>query len=304
MTIVMETRGLTKRYGADTAISDVSLRVKKGQVFGMLGPNGSGKTTTLGILLGVTRPDAGSFSWFGREGRAGDRRRIGSILEQPAHYPWLSAERNLYISAVIRDIKDPGPAIAAALEAVNLGANSRQCVKSFSLGMRQRLALAAALLGGPEVLVLDEPNNGVDPKGIAIIRSLIRDYASRGKTVILASHILAELEKVCTDIAILNHGRVINQGPVEEALRVSDYLEVSASNMSALEHALQSFANDSSYQRVGELFHVYTTTKEPATKLGEHLFNKGVALSHLSHKTRSLESHFLQTLKEGEAKKP
>ena len=209
METILQINELTKRYRRLTALDGLSLEIEKGQVFGLLGPNGSGKTTTLGILLDVIQPTSGSFQWFGGESNSDSRKKIGSILETPCFYPYLSASRNLRIVAEIKGCEKKR--IDEVLEWVGLYDRRNDSFKTFSLGMKQRLAIAAALLPDPPVLILDEPTNGLDPTGIAEIRGLIQDISERGKTLILASHLLDEVQKVCSHFAILQKGKKISR---------------------------------------------------------------------------------------------
>ena len=211
---VLETFAVSKRYGRVRALSRLDLAVPRGSVFGILGPNGSGKTTTLGIVLGAIHADEGHYVWFaGADGRPTGHRRIGSLLETPAFYPALSAAQNLAIVARIRGCAPGG--IDEALSHAGLLARRHSPVVTYSLGMRQRLAIAAALLGDPEVVVLDEPGNGLDPEGIADVRNVIRSLAAGAVTVILASHVLDEVQKLCTHVAVLKDGRLLACGDVD-----------------------------------------------------------------------------------------
>ncbi|NTV84162.1 MAG: ATP-binding cassette domain-containing protein, partial [Bacteroidales bacterium] len=208
--IVLSIRGLTKRYGSITAVSNLDLDIERGSVFGILGPNGSGKTTTLGVLLDVTRADSGTFSWFGGLPVKTQRKRIGAILEVPLFYPYLSGRQNLEMVAKIKDL--PGDDVDEALKMVDLYERRDSKFRTYSLGMKQRLAVASTLIGKPEVLILDEPTNGLDPRGIAEIRNIILDVASQGVTIILASHILDEVQKTCTHMAVLEKGKKLFSG--------------------------------------------------------------------------------------------
>jgi ABC-type multidrug transport system ATPase subunit len=220
MSHLLTTSQLSKRYGSIQALDGLSLDVPKGSVYGILGPNGSGKTTTLGIVLGVIRPDSGSWSWFGEDPRPEHLRRVGSLLEKPNFLPYLTGERNLKLVAGIRGT-DYGD-IDFVLQKTGLYDRRKSTFQTYSFGMKQRLALAAALLGDPEVLVLDEPTNGLDPQGIFDVRQLILDEARSGRTVILASHILDEVEKVCTHVAVLSKGRLLASGPIDDLRRGSN----------------------------------------------------------------------------------
>ena len=219
---VIQTVGLTKRYGHVLAVDGLSLDVPRGRIFGLLGPNGSGKTTMMSMLLGLVRPTAGSFTLFGQspEGGGLDRElhRIGALIETPTFYPYLSGRNNL---AYFQGISGRGDAaeLDSLLEQVGLGGRGGDKFQTYSLGMKQRLGLAYTLLGDPELLLLDEPTNGMDPAGMAEVRDLIRNLANDNRTVILSSHLLNEVEQVCDSVAILSHGRLIAQGDVEELLQ-------------------------------------------------------------------------------------
>ena len=216
MTGVIRCAGLTKRYRGVTALDGLDLTVEPGQVFGFLGPNGAGKTTTLRILLGLVTPSAGRAWLNGRripdpDGLA----RIGAMIEEPAFYPWLTGRRNLAVLALSgAPLPGPGDAIAEVLDRVGLAGAADRKVKGYSQGMRQRLALAAALMRKPSLLLLDEPANGLDPAGIAEFRTLMRSLADEGTTVFLSSHLLAEVEQVCDQVAVISSGRLVEQGPV------------------------------------------------------------------------------------------
>jgi ABC-2 type transport system ATP-binding protein len=217
--LVIQTDALTKRYGRVMAVDGLSMEVRRGHVYGLLGPNGSGKTTTMGMLLGLVRPTSGGFSLFGEAGRQEEAlRRIGAIVETPSFYPYLSGRQNL---AYFQGISGQGSAgeLDELLDKVGLLARADDRFQTYSLGMKQRLGLAYALLGDPELLFLDEPTNGMDPAGMAEVRELIRDLAGENRTVILSSHLLNEVEQVCDSVAILSHGRLIAQGDVADLLQ-------------------------------------------------------------------------------------
>ena len=214
--LVIETNGLTKRYGEVLAVHDLSMNVPRGHVFGLLGPNGSGKTTTMGMLLGLVKPTAGSFSLFGSGSQDLEAlRRIGAIVETPSFYPYLSGKDNLAYFQGIGGRGDPKE-LDDLLEKVGLAERADSRFRTYSLGMKQRLGLAYALLGDPEVLFLDEPTNGMDPAGMAEVRDLIRSLGTGGRTVLLSSHLLHEVEQVCDSVAILSKGRLIAQGKVAD----------------------------------------------------------------------------------------
>lgn len=296
MSQILGIENLSKHYGRIQAIKNLSFEVELGQVYGLLGPNGSGKTTTLASILGVVRPSAGKISWFGKDSSSYHRHRVGAILEQPYFYPWFTAYQNLRLTALIRGVDERSSSIKSALDLVELAEHTHQKVSSFSLGMRQRLSLASALVGSPDVLVLDEPTNGVDAKGIALIRSIITDLAKEGKTIILASHILDEVEKVCSHIAILKDGMVINKGAIAEVIAVDDSIEVAAEDMGALQTAVNKFKNVKSSEIKGDVLKVLF--EEPCSNVifGNYLFEKKIAVTHLVKRKRTLETHFLELM--------
>jgi ABC-2 type transport system ATP-binding protein len=217
----IETNGLTKRYGATTAVHDVALRVPRGCAFGYLGPNGAGKTTLIRLLLGLTRADGGTMSLGGIEVPAHRRQalaRVGAIVDEPRFHRHLSGQENLLVLAAARG-DGARAAIGPALERVGLAGHAKDRVGSYSMGMRQRLGLAACLLGDPELLILDEPMNGLDPAGMQDMRGMIRGLVDEGRTVLLSSHLLDEIERTCDAVAIVDHGTVIRQGPIDTLLR-------------------------------------------------------------------------------------
>ncbi|MCU0370157.1 MAG: ATP-binding cassette domain-containing protein [Bacteroidales bacterium] len=292
--IVLSIQGLTKRYGSITAVDHLDLEIERGAVFGILGPNGSGKTTTLGVLLDVTRPDTGTFSWFGTPPDKAQRKRIGAILEVPLFYPYLSGKQNLQIVAKIKDL--PGHDIDEALKTVDLYDRRDSRFKTYSLGMKQRLAVAATLIGKPEVLILDEPTNGLDPRGIAEIRNIILAVAAQGVTIILASHILDEVQKTCTHMAVLEKGKKLFSGSVNEVLNDAQWVELAAENMAALELALKQVDFVENIQEEGEKYIIKLRTEIGQAELNRFFFNKGIVLTHLALRKKSLEKYFLELL--------
>jgi ABC-type multidrug transport system ATPase subunit len=236
---ILEVNDLKKHYKTVQAVKGISFRVKRGEIFGILGPNGSGKTTTLAMLLGVLRASSGSFSWFGNGNADANRLRIGALLETPNFYPYLSATDNLKIVAKIKNVSQADKAIEKALTSVGLLERAHSKFSTFSLGMKQRLAIGAALLSDPEVLVLDEPTNGLDPLGIADIRKLIQQLAREGKTVIIASHILDEMEKICTEVVIMRHGDVLKSGRLSAIIGEKEHLFIHSNNLPAIKQTLE-----------------------------------------------------------------
>lgn len=294
MSNVLEIQDVQKAYMSVKALKGVSFAVPKGSVYGILGPNGSGKTTLLGILLDVLKSDAGTFQWIGVGAGAQARRNIGCLLETPNFYPYLTAKNNLKISALIKQKGDDE--IDQVLKKVNLYDRRDSAFSNFSLGMKQRLAIAAALLGNPQILVLDEPTNGLDPVGISEIRELIRQLNKEGITIIMASHLLDEVEKVCTDVAILKLGNLISCGPVTEVLSDEDWYEVKARNQETLISVLKNspLVKEMKHEAV-----LLITLKEGkfAEELNQYCFEQGVILSHLQQRKRSLESKFMEITK-------
>lgn len=293
MQTVLSVNGLTKDFGRIRAVNNLMLEVKAGQVFGMLGPNGSGKTTTLGMLMGVVNPTAGQFTWFGETPSHHVRRKIGAVLEHPIFYPYLSGQKNLELNAMIKQC--PVENIPRALELVELSTRKDDKYKTYSLGMKQRLAIASALLSDPTVLILDEPTNGLDPMGIADIRKIIKRIASNGKTIILASHLLDEVQKVCTHFAILQNGNMLHSGPIEDVGRGTETVEVNA-DVENLNEILLAFSGTSSISKENDLYHVSLREGFNGTDLNRFLFDKNVVASHLVTKKNSLEKQFLEIL--------
>lgn len=297
MSAVLTIRNLSKRYGAIQAVNDVSFEVAPKSIFGILGPNGSGKTTTLGIVLDVVKADAGAYSWFGSMEHTKDiKRKVGALLETPNFYPYLSGYNNLKIVADIKGV--PYTEISGVLDKMGLFGRKDSKFKSYSLGMKQRLAIAAAMLGDPDVLVLDEPTNGLDPEGISQIRTLIKQIAAEGKTIILASHILDEVEKVCTHVGILKGGNLLQYGHVDEILSEDILIEVSAENLALLK---SSVADMEQLKMIEEdrnkLIIKVINDQWNATQVNQALIDKGVVLNHLIVKKSSLEDQFLKIVK-------
>jgi ABC-2 type transport system ATP-binding protein len=288
---VLSVKGLIKNYGSIIALKGVSFEVPQGAVFGILGPNGSGKTTLLGIVMDVLKASAGSFQWFGEAPTAAHRRRIGALLETPNFYHYLSARQNLEITA---SIKGHGfDEIDAVLDRVNLLSRKDSAFSTFSLGMKQRLAIAASLLGSPELLVLDEPTNGLDPVGIAEIRELIKSLSREGKTIIMASHLLDEVEKVCTHMVLLKQGELLTTGKVSDILAQGDIVECKAP--AGAREVLAAYPGVKTVQTENGLWElVFAETGVPLGKINEYCFSHGIVLEHLALKRKSLEARFLE----------
>lgn len=290
---VLTLNGITKYYGRIQALNNVSFSVPEGSVFGILGPNGSGKTTMLGIIMDILKASSGTFQIFGKPATAEIRKQIGTLLETPNFYHYLSGERNLRIAAEIKGKGYDG--IDDALKKVNLYQRKTSKFSTYSLGMKQRLAIASCLLGDPNILVFDEPTNGLDPVGIAEIRELIKQLASEGKTIIMASHLLDEVEKVCTHVAILKTGNLITAGHVDEVLVNEDVVEVSAADMQKLEMVLTGMGGYSSIKKNTQTLHVlYPSGTANLEKVNQYCFTNGIVLNHLQLKKKSLETKFLE----------
>ena len=297
METVLSTNKLTKNFGKLCAVNRLDLEVKRGQVFGMLGPNGSGKTTTLGMLMGVTNPTSGSFTWFGEESTNVTRKKIGAVLDHPIFYPYLSGQKNLELNAMIKGA-DPAN-IAKVLEVVELSSRKDDKYKTYSLGMKQRLAIASALVSDPIILILDEPTNGLDPMGIAEIREIIKRIAADGKTIILASHLLDEVQKVCTHFAVLRKGNLVHIGPVDEVGKGEETVEVIAYH-DDLNHILHEFRGSLSIKSENGKFLVRMREDFHSVDLNKFLHEKGIVASHILTQKKSLEKQFLEILQENQ----
>jgi ABC-2 type transport system ATP-binding protein len=295
--IILRTDQLSKRYSKRIlALDHLNLEVRRGQVFGLLGPNGSGKTTTLGLILGVIAKTHGSFSWFGQGEDYRLRKRIGAILEQPNLYPFLSARQNLIVHSRIKEIKKPD--IDGLLRLVGLSERANDPFKTYSLGMKQRLAIASALLANPEVLIFDEPTNGLDPQGIAEIRQLIQEIHAMDKTILLASHLLDEVQKVCSDFAVLRKGRMIYNGSVKGALESQNTIAVGADKPELLQQALASFPGLVEMSEHQGVFDAVVSPEWTSSGLNTYLVQKNVPVNFIQPKKSSLEEKFLEILRE------
>jgi len=294
MASVLSINNVTKFYGPLKALNNVSFEVPEQSVFGILGPNGSGKTTLLSILLDVLKANNGNILWFGHPPTNDDRKRIGSLLETPNFYQYLSPVNNLKITHSISG-RGSDNEIDSVLKKVKLYERKDSRFSSFSLGMKQRLAIAAALLGSPKVLVLDEPTNGLDPVGIAEIRELIIELRNNGHTIIMASHLLDEVEKVCTHVAILKTGNLLTTGNVNEVLTDDDIIEVSANDLNKLAEILKQFGKiitiDTKMNTVSMTLPKGTAKLEDVNKF---CFDKGIILNHLILKKQRLEAKFFE----------
>ena len=306
MNNILEISQLSKNYGSLQAVKTLDLEIPKGAVYGILGPNGSGKTTTLGMILQVINPSSGSFSWFGENSNHQNshkyRQNIGAILETPIFYPYLSAEKNLKIAAQIKNT--PYTRIDAVLKQVNLFERKNYAFRTFSLGMKQRLAIASALLSDPQVLILDEPTNGLDPQGIAEIRQIIVEIAKQQKTILLASHLLDEVEKVCTHVCVMQKGEKLYSGTVGELLQSEEELEIKFDanyNLNEIKILLEicplikSFHNNIDNQQYS--YFLKLKENHTSTNINQYFAEKNIYLSQMTSRKKSLETQFLELLK-------
>lgn len=296
---ILSIENLSKNYGAVKALQNVSFTVPPKTVFGILGPNGSGKTTLLGIVMDVLKATGGGYSWMGEQSTASIRKTIGTLLETPNFYHYLSGEDNLKIAA---RIKGTGEAdIDKVLHIVNLYQRKTSKFSTYSLGMKQRLAIAAALLGDPGILVFDEPTNGLDPAGIAEIRELIKELNQKGKTIIMASHILDEVEKVCTHVAIIQKGVLKTVGSVKDVMATSGaatdvtvLMELSADDNDGLKNILQQMPGVIEIVTADHQLQITCSENVTATSVNKFCFDNGIVLSQLNEKRKSLETRFLE----------
>jgi len=298
---ILAIHGLSKAYRQVKAIQQLNLNIGEGQAYGLLGPNGSGKTTTLSIVSGILRQDSGSYSWFGKAPHAAQRQQIGSLIENPHFYPYLSLEKNLRIICDIKgqDYKD----IDRALDSARLLDRKKARFSTMSLGMKQRLGLAAALLGDPRVLVLDEPTNGLDPEGIAEVREVVNQQVEQGKTLILASHILSEVEKICSHVAILKKGEILANGPVRELLTEDEVVEVACSDNEKLKDELEKSKLVKEAEVENGHLSLLLIEGVSATDINDYAHSRNLKLHHLVSRKRSLEAKFLELVKDEEGEK-
>jgi ABC-type multidrug transport system ATPase subunit len=290
---ILTVENLKKDYGKIRALNGVSFTVPAGCVYGILGPNGSGKTTLLGIIMNVLKATSGGYKLFDEVAKDAHRKKIGTLLETPNFYHYLSAVQNLKITAAIKGL--PEDDIENVLRTVDLLKRKDSPFSSYSLGMKQRLAIGAALLGNPEVLVFDEPTNGLDPVGIAEIRTLIKELAAKGKTIIMASHLLDEVEKVCTHVAILKQGNLLASGKVKDVFEENDIVQIAAKGYNNLRTVIEKLNNYNSLETVNDFIEIaYNAGTANLSTINKFCFDNGVILSHLQLKKSNFESQFLQ----------
>ena len=290
---VLKISNLTKKYGLLTAVNNLSFDIEQRSIYGILGPNGSGKSTTLGIVLSVVNKTSGSFSWFGGELTTHQAlKKVGAIIERPNFYPYMTAYQNLKLVCKIKAI--PYDAIEKTLEIVGLSERIHSKFSTFSLGMKQRLAIASALLNDPEILILDEPTNGLDPQGIHQIRELIKEIAKNGTTILLASHLLDEVEKVCTHVVVLRKGVNLYSGRVDELISSHGFFELKTHQKDQLISLIEAHPNFSHTKIENDLITAFLEQPMEAEAFNRLLFKNGIVLSHLVKRKESLEEQFLQ----------
>lgn len=296
MEIILTIKNLNKRFGSLQALKNVSFEIYKGNVYGILGPNGSGKSTTLGIILNVVNKTSGAYSWFGGTMQTHEAlKKVGAIIERPNFYPYMTAKENLELVCKIKGINYAK--VHEKLELVGLIDRQNSKFSTFSLGMKQRLAIASALLNDPEILILDEPTNGLDPQGIHQIRDIIKHIAAQGTTILLASHLLDEVEKVCTHALVLRKGEVLYSGLVDGMSANEGFFELQADNAENLVSVLKTHpAVKNSIIEEGKIL-VYLKDKLEAKELNQFLFDHNIVLSHLVQRKSSLEEQFLELTK-------
>ena len=289
---ILTIENLTKKFGKLTAVDNLSFSIEKGNVYGILGPNGSGKSTTLGIVLNVVNKTSGSFSWFGGDVSTHNAlKKVGAIIERPNFYPYMTAKQNLELVCKIKGVATTQ--VQKTLDTVGLLDRQDDTFKGFSLGMKQRLAIASALLNTPEILILDEPTNGLDPQGIHQIRGIIQKIASQGTTILLASHLLDEVEKVCTHVVVLSKGKSLYVGRVEQMNTSFGFVTLQCSDMPGLKKVLEESTSFENIKQDAAYLVANLTQEMDAAKLNAFLFEKGITLSHLVQRKESLEEKFL-----------
>ena len=293
METILSLKNLDKKYGQVHAVNNLSFDIQKGNVYGILGPNGSGKSTTLGIILNVVNRTSGEFSWFnGKLSTHEALKKVGAIIERPNFYPYMTATQNLSLICKIKGISTEK--IDEKLQVVNLYERRNSKFRTFSLGMKQRLAIASALLNDPEILILDEPTNGLDPQGIHEIRQIIKKIAANGTTILLASHLLDEVEKVCSHVVVIRKGIKLYSGRVDEMTASNGLFELKVdSDEEKLLSILEEHTAIGKVTKEHETIIATLNNSISATEINEYLFKKGIVLSHLIKRKPSLEQQFL-----------
>lgn len=292
MESILSVKSLSKHFGSLKAVDEVDFEIHKGCVYGLLGPNGSGKSTVLGMVLSVVNPTSGSFEWFNGELTAHQAlKKVGAIIERPNFYPYMTARQNLELVAKIKAADRKR--IDDVLELVGLKDFANYKFKNFSLGMKQRLAIASALLNKPEMLILDEPTNGLDPKGIRQIRDLILEIASYGTTILLASHLLDEVEKVCSHVVILNKGKSLYNGKVSDMNLHSGYVELGYHDLEQLDTIAKNLGLFDKIEPADGIIKAFATNELDTSKINQAFAEKGIYLNHIFYKKATLEENFL-----------
>ncbi len=290
---ILTINNLTKKFGYLTAVKDLSFTINKGNVYGILGPNGSGKSTTLGIVLNVVNRTSGQFSWFdGKTSTHEALKKVGAIIERPNFYPYMTAQQNLKLVCKIKGVDYAK--IDEKLEIVGLLDRKDHKFRTYSLGMKQRLAIASALLNDPEILILDEPTNGLDPQGIHQIREIIKKIAANGTTILLASHLLDEVEKVCSHVVVLRKGEKLYSGRVDEMISSHGFFELKTDKEDELVKLLESDTSFGKLKIDNGLITAFLNQPMDASSFNKLMFEKGIVLSHLVKRKESLEEQFLQ----------
>ena len=293
---ILTLNNLTKKFGPITAVKNLSFTIEKGNVYGILGPNGSGKSTTLGVVLNVVNRTEGDYHWFdGSDSTHNALKKVGAIIESPNFYPYMTAVQNLELVCKIKEVDTTK--IEDKLELVGLLERKNSKFNTFSLGMKQRLAIASALMNDPEILILDEPTNGLDPQGIHQIREIIKQIAADGTTILLASHLLDEVEKVCTHVVILRKGMSLYSGRVDGMNASHGFITMESENMEGLQSALEEMNAFTHVKREGESLIAYLKAPMDASEVNRALFAKGISLSRLEKRKESLEEQFLEITK-------
>ena len=296
MQTILTLNNLTKKFGSLTAVNNLSLKINKGFIYGILGPNGSGKSTTLGMLLNIVNKTDGNYHWFDGTGTTHRAlKKVGAIIERPNFYPYMTARQNLDLVCKIKNV--PNHKINEKLKIVGLLNRSDYKFSTFSLGMKQRLAIASALLNDPEILILDEPTNGLDPQGIHQIREIIKKIAVKGTTILLASHLLDEVEKVCTHVVILRNGKSLYSGSVENMIASHGFFTLQSDNLDFLKKVLEEHPSIDTIKNEENYLLAYLKEPLSGAELNKILFEKGIHLSYLVHRKESLEEQFLELTK-------
>lgn len=293
METILTLKNLDKKFGRVHAVNNLSFDIKKGNVYGILGPNGSGKSTTLGIILNVVNKTSGEFSWFNGDLSTHQAlKKVGAIIERPNFYPYMTAVQNLSLICKIKGVFTEK--IEEKLKIVNLYQRRNSKFSTFSLGMKQRMAIASALLNDPEILILDEPTNGLDPQGIHEIRQIIQQVAKNGTTILLASHLLDEVEKVCSHVVVIREGIKLYSGRVDEMTASKGLFELkTTTEKTKLLTLLEQHQRIGSVKEEGEFIIAYLAEEMESTEINAFLFKNGITVSHLVKRKPSLEQQFL-----------